>query len=69
MKIIVRPKHSNLKTVRFENKAELVEYAQLRKAVVTGGLTEAEENFKPSNKSTIYELLEYCHLELVKEKK
>ena len=67
MKIIVKQKHSN-RIARFENKSELVEFAQLRKAVVTGGLTEAEENFKPSNKSTISELLEYCHLELIKEK-
>ena len=68
MKIIVKQKHSN-KIVRFENKSELVEFAQLRKNVVTGGLTDAEENFKPSNKSTISELLEFCHLELVNKEK
>lgn len=66
MKIIAKEKHSPYKTLyKFENKKELLEYAQDRKNNITGGLTENEENFKPNNKKTIYELLDFCNLEKI----
>ena len=66
MKIIAKKKHASYKTLyKFESKKELLEYAKDRKNNVTGALTESEENFIPSNKKTVYELLEFCRLEKI----
>ena len=60
MKIIAKEKHSPYNiTYTFENKSELVEYAE-RRYERTG---EKDINI---NRASIYELLEYCHLKLFK---
>lgn len=67
MKIKAKEKHSPYNIIyEFENKKALLNYAIERKMFHNGSITENEENFKPSIKKSINELLDFCNLEQIK---
>lgn len=70
MKIYAKEKHSPYNIIKkFDNKKELLEYAQERKNNVTGSIIDWLEQFEPTNKKTISELLDFCNLEIIENKK